>query len=120
MLTLGTTFAGIGYAMSGEKKPKEQGPPINAGSKDEEQFILYVDLVIEIHNGSRESLMMSLQGLFKASECRRGEGEVIEVEIMSLLGMIALHGAGFVQPLQERLCTTLSNKRRTSAYVQKQ
>ena len=42
MLTLGTTGAGIAYAMSGEKKAKEQGPPINASSKDEEAFIQFV------------------------------------------------------------------------------
>lgn len=40
MLTLGTTGAGIAYAMSGEKKAKEQGPSVDAGSKEEEQFIL--------------------------------------------------------------------------------
>ena len=46
MLTLGTTFAGAAYAMSGKDKAKEQGPPINAGSKDEEQFIQYVDVLL--------------------------------------------------------------------------
>ncbi|KAM0796101.1 hypothetical protein BDR22DRAFT_893621 [Usnea florida] len=39
MLTLGTFAAGTAYFMGGEKKVKEQGPPINAGSKDEEAFI---------------------------------------------------------------------------------
>ena len=29
--------------MSGKEKAKEKGPAINAGSKDEEQFIQYVD-----------------------------------------------------------------------------
>ena len=43
MLTLGTFFAGTAYAMGGEKKVKEQGPPINAGSKDEEAFIQFVN-----------------------------------------------------------------------------
>ena len=43
MLTLGTFFAGTAYFMGGEKKVKEQGPPINAGSKDEEAFIQFVD-----------------------------------------------------------------------------
>ena len=43
MLTLGTFAAGIAYTMGGEKKVKEQGPPINAGSKDEEAFIQFVD-----------------------------------------------------------------------------
>jgi F-type H+-transporting ATPase subunit k len=39
MITLGTTFVGSAYAMSGGGKKKEQGPPINAGSKEEENFI---------------------------------------------------------------------------------
>ena len=43
MLTLGTFAAGTAYFMGGEKKVKEQGPPINAGSKDEEAFIQYVN-----------------------------------------------------------------------------
>lgn len=42
MATLGTTGAGIAYAMSGKEKPKEQEPAINAASKEEEQFIEYV------------------------------------------------------------------------------
>ena len=44
MLTLGTMAAGATYAMGGEKKvkAKEQGPPINASSKDEEAFIQFV------------------------------------------------------------------------------
>ena len=42
MATLGTAAVGITFAMSGKEKAKEQGPPINAGSKDEEQFIEYV------------------------------------------------------------------------------
>ncbi len=42
MATLGTTFAGAAFAMGGKEKAKEQGPPINASSKDEEDFIQYV------------------------------------------------------------------------------
>lgn len=42
MATLGTTFAGAALAMGGKEKVKEKGPPINAASKDEEQFIQYV------------------------------------------------------------------------------
>ncbi|KZF25481.1 hypothetical protein L228DRAFT_244328 [Xylona heveae TC161] len=39
MITLGS-MAGISFlATGGEKKSKEQGPPINATSKDEENFI---------------------------------------------------------------------------------
>ncbi|KAJ5964572.1 uncharacterized protein N7479_004448 [Penicillium vulpinum] len=40
MATLGTMFAGSWLAMSGGEKPKTaQGPPINAASKDEENFV---------------------------------------------------------------------------------
>ena len=47
MLTLGTTGAGIAYAMSGPKKEKEQGPSINASSKEEEDFILFVHSLVQ-------------------------------------------------------------------------
>ena len=50
MLTLGTTAAGAAFLMSGKEKAKEQGPPINASSKDEEEFILFVQfLFIRFH-----------------------------------------------------------------------
>ncbi|KAL2050561.1 hypothetical protein ABVK25_009231 [Lepraria finkii] len=39
MLTLGTTAAGSTWALAGKEKAKEQGPPINAQSNEEEQFI---------------------------------------------------------------------------------
>ncbi|KAI4261165.1 MAG: hypothetical protein L6R42_003635 [Xanthoria sp. 1 TBL-2021] len=39
LTTLGTTFAGVYLAMPAKTKEKETGPPINAGSKDEEKFI---------------------------------------------------------------------------------
>ncbi|KAL9001515.1 MAG: hypothetical protein Q9169_000090 [Polycauliona sp. 2 TL-2023] len=39
LTTLGTTFAGVYLAMPAKTKEKESGPPINAGSKDEEKFI---------------------------------------------------------------------------------
>ena len=43
MATLGTTFGIAGYFMAGgEKKKVEASPPINAGSKDEANFIEYV------------------------------------------------------------------------------
>ena len=42
MLTLGTTGAGIAYAMSGEKKLVAPRPPISAKSKEEEAFIEFV------------------------------------------------------------------------------
>ncbi|KAL8775277.1 MAG: hypothetical protein Q9209_000284 [Squamulea sp. 1 TL-2023] len=39
LTTLGTTFAGVYLAMPAKTTEKESGPPINAGSKDEEKFI---------------------------------------------------------------------------------
>lgn len=42
MITLGVSFAGGALAMRGDTKAKEQGPPINATSKEEENFIKYV------------------------------------------------------------------------------
>lgn len=43
MATLGSMFAGSWLAVSGGEKPKTaQGPPINASSKDEENFVQYV------------------------------------------------------------------------------
>lgn len=42
MLTLGTFAAGATLAMGGKEKAKEKGPPINASSKDEEDFIQFV------------------------------------------------------------------------------
>lgn len=42
MLTLGTFAAGATLAMGGKEKAKEKGPPINASSKDEEEFIQFV------------------------------------------------------------------------------
>ncbi|KAI5283990.1 hypothetical protein KEM54_001660 [Ascosphaera aggregata] len=39
MATIGTVIGGIALASGGSKKDKTANPPINAGSKDEEQFI---------------------------------------------------------------------------------
>ena len=39
MLTLGTTAAVATVALGGKEKSKQQGPPIDAQSKEEEQFI---------------------------------------------------------------------------------
>lgn len=50
MITLGSTAVTAGYFMSGKAKVKEQGPPINAASKDEEQFIQYVAPSYEIRS----------------------------------------------------------------------
>ncbi|KAF2019178.1 hypothetical protein BU24DRAFT_489200 [Aaosphaeria arxii CBS 175.79] len=37
--TLTTTFAGAFLATRGGSKPEQQGPPINAKSKEEESFV---------------------------------------------------------------------------------
>ena len=42
MATLGVTFALAGVSMGGSKKSQQQGPPMNATSKEEEAFITYV------------------------------------------------------------------------------
>lgn len=42
MITLGTLFGGAYLSTRGGDKKAEQGPPIAASSKDEEQFIQYV------------------------------------------------------------------------------
>ena len=39
MITLGTTFSVAALSMGGGDKKKAQAPPINASSKEEEQFI---------------------------------------------------------------------------------
>lgn len=45
MATLGTTAAIAYLSMGGSSSPdKKQAPPINASSKDEEQFIQYVGI----------------------------------------------------------------------------
>jgi len=49
MATLGATFGGSWLAMRGGNK-KQQGPPINASSKEEEQFIQYVHRYSSILN----------------------------------------------------------------------
>ena len=46
MATLGTLFAGSAYALGGEKKAKQEGPPINAQSTEEEKFIQSVARVL--------------------------------------------------------------------------
>jgi F-type H+-transporting ATPase subunit k len=42
MATLGAVFGGSWLATRGGNTDKQQGPPINASSKEEEQFIQYV------------------------------------------------------------------------------
>ena len=56
MATLGTTFAGAAFAMGGKEKAKEQGPPINASSKDEEDFIQYVHSLFPMAQAATEHM----------------------------------------------------------------
>lgn len=49
MATLGTLFAGSAYALGGEKKAKQEGPPINAQSTEEEKFIQFVAVVHDLY-----------------------------------------------------------------------
>lgn len=55
MVTLGTFFGGIALSMGGGKKTP-QAPPINAGSKDEENFVKYVSLHLP-QSGRRAAAM---------------------------------------------------------------
>ena len=48
MATLATTFTGAFLAMP-SGKDKKQPPPINASSKDEENFVQYVESELHIH-----------------------------------------------------------------------
>ena len=59
MATLGTTAVGIAFAMGGKEKAKEQGPPINAGSKDEEKFIEYVRVPREMQERNQNHNSMA-------------------------------------------------------------
>ena len=43
MITLGTMGVIGAVSMGGKQKAKQEGPPINATSKDEEKFIQYAD-----------------------------------------------------------------------------
>ena len=43
MATLGTLFGGVALYPAGKKQGPANTPPMNAGSKDEEAFIQYVD-----------------------------------------------------------------------------
>ncbi|CDM26760.1 hypothetical protein DTO013E5_7037 [Penicillium roqueforti] len=53
MATLGSIFAGSWLAVSGGEKPKTaQGPPINASSKDEENFVQ--NFMKEIDGGEKK------------------------------------------------------------------
>ncbi|KAI4148193.1 MAG: hypothetical protein LQ340_005189 [Diploschistes diacapsis] len=52
MWTLGLAAVGGYYGMSGGEKKKEQGPPINATSPDEEKFIKCVGIHRTIEYGS--------------------------------------------------------------------
>ena len=75
MATLGTVFAGSAFAMSGEKKAKEQGPPINAQSTEEEQFIQFVAMV---HCRCGLKLTSAVQRIHKECQCRGAKGETLD------------------------------------------
>ena len=76
MLTLGTTAVGVAVALGGKEKSKQQGPPIDAQSKEEEQFIQFA----VIQSSSRRRLLTLIQQRI-SKECRGGgaEGETLEL-----------------------------------------
>ncbi|KAF1344153.1 hypothetical protein BDV97DRAFT_363936 [Delphinella strobiligena] len=47
---LTSLFVGIGYATSGPKKVAGAQPAINASSKEEENFVQYVDSDSDLHH----------------------------------------------------------------------
>lgn len=47
MGVLGTMFGGVFLLSGGSKKVAQQGPPINASSKGEEDFIQYVHGIMQ-------------------------------------------------------------------------
>jgi len=57
MITLGTLGGLSALSMGGSKAKKEQGPPINAQSPDEESFIKYV---CQIENAAMACLYEAL------------------------------------------------------------
>lgn len=61
MLTLGTFAAGTTLAMGGKEKAKEQGPPINASSKDEEEFIQFVNCLLQNDLRHRRLLKLCIE-----------------------------------------------------------
>lgn len=61
MLTLGTFAAGTTLAMGGKEKAKGQGPPINASSKDEEEFIQFVNFLLQNDLRHRRLLKLCIE-----------------------------------------------------------
>ncbi|QKX54844.1 uncharacterized protein TRUGW13939_01933 [Talaromyces rugulosus] len=53
MGVLGSTFAGAFLALSGGDKKAQQGPPVNAASKDEEKFIQ--DFIKSVEGGDSKA-----------------------------------------------------------------
>lgn len=47
MATLFGTAGLATFAFSGKKAAESKGPPLNAGSKEEESFIQYADIALE-------------------------------------------------------------------------
>ena len=78
MATLGTLFVGSWAAMRGGEKKKEQGPPINATSKDEENFIQY-----DPSSDSYYQSLTLLQGIHEERGSGREEDEALNMGFRS-------------------------------------
>ena len=75
MATLGTLFAGSAFALGGGKKAKQEGPPTNAQSTEEEQFIQFVAMV---HCLCGLMLTSAVQRLYKECQCGGAKSQTLD------------------------------------------
>ena len=76
MATLGTTFLGAAFAMSGGDKKKSTTPPIDANSKDEEAFIKSVSRSFRLADQSPDLQTGSSFGVPKQRKPRMAINEL--------------------------------------------
>ena len=75
MATLGTLFAGSALALGGGQKAKQEGPPINAQSTEEEKFIQFVTMVHCLYGSM---LTSAVQRVYKECQCRGAKSQTLE------------------------------------------
>lgn len=80
MGVLGSVFGGTFLATRGggkqQQQQREQGPPVQAGSKDEEQFI---QCVLTLCTPLGRHMLIQVQGLPEDSGRRRSKGPAVKV-----------------------------------------